>query len=169
MGNLRNSFFIAPVIFALAISLEICHAATDIKSLVVRASVGKAAKLVVDTNTIFFPDAGADEVKQIPASQNDIKVIVKARTERSSPVSLNVMADGDLTSGADIIPIQNVTWQAAGQGFRGGILSKTSPQTAGSWVGSGIREGTFRYFLLNSWDYQKGDYQVTLTYTLTIP
>ncbi len=145
------------------------HAARDTKTLIVKAAVGKAAKLVVDTKTITFPDAGADEVKQIPASQNDIKVIVKARTERGSPVNLNVLADGDLTSGADIIPVQNVTWQAAGQGFQSGTLSKTTPQPAGSWMGSGIREGVFRYFLLNSWNYQKGDYQVTLTYTLTIP
>jgi hypothetical protein len=169
LENRRNIIAGFCIALAIGISFETCYAAKDAKSLIVKAYVGKAAKLVVDTNTITFPDAGADEVKQIPASQNDIKVTVKARTERGSPVTLNVMADGDLASGSDSIPIQNVTWQAAGQGFRGGTLSKTSPQAAGSWTGSGTREGVFRYYLLNSWNYQKGDYQVTLTYTLTVP
>jgi hypothetical protein len=144
-------------------------AATATKSLVIKAKVEKLAKLTVDTNTITFPSMDPDETKQIPAVQNDIKVIVKARTETTSPVSLNVVADGDLVSGPDIIPVQNVTWQATGTGFMAGTLSKISFQTAGSWKGSGVREGTFRFFLNNNWNYQRGEYQVTITYTLTTP
>ncbi len=147
----------------------VCEAAMDSKTLVVKTSIGKSAKVIVDTNTINFPDVGADQADQIPASQNDVKIIVKARTDRASTVTLNLVADGDLMSGADSIPIQNVTWQASGPGFQSGVLSKTKVQTAGSWTGSGIREGSIRYFLKNSWNYQKGEYQATLTYTLTVP
>lgn len=144
-------------------------ASTDTKSLVIKASIGKVAKLIVDTNSVTFPNHDPDDIKMIPAVQNDIKVTVKARTGSSSPVNLNIVADGDLVSGANVIPIQNVTWQASGQGFMAGTLSKSTVQTAGSWVGSGTREGAFRYYLNNSWNYPKGEYQVTITYTLTTP
>ena len=119
---------------------DISNAATDTKSVVIKARIDKVAKLVVDTNLITFPSMDPDEVKQIPAIQNDVKVTVKARTGSTSPVNLNIIADGDLVSGPDTIPVQNVTWQASGQGFSAGILSKTTVQTAGSWKGSGIRE-----------------------------
>lgn len=144
-------------------------ASTDSKTLLIKAKVDKVAKLVVDSDTITFPNMDPDEAKQVPALQNDVKVTVKVRTGSSSPVSLHVIADGDLVSGSDVIPVQNVTWQALGSGFLGGTLSKGIFQTAGSWTGSGVRQGTFRYFLSNSWNYQKGDYQVTVTYTLTTP
>ena len=145
------------------------RAATDSKPLVIKARIEKLAKLIVESDTITFPSVDPDERKQVPATQNDIKVIVKARTGTTSPVNLNMVADGDLISGPDTIPIQNVTWQATGPGFVAGILSKTSFQAAGSWKGSGVREGVFRFFLNNSWNYQRGEYQVTVTYTLTTP
>jgi hypothetical protein len=144
-------------------------AASDAKNLVIKANIGKVVKLIVDTNTVTFPNMNPDEVKQVSALQGDIKVTVKARTGSSSPVTLNLIADSDLVSGPDIIPAQNVIWQASGQGFLSGTLSKTTVQTAGSWTGSGIRQGAFRYYLNNSWNYQRGEYQVTITYSLTTP
>jgi len=144
-------------------------AATNTKSLLIKAKIDKVVKLIVDTNTLVFPIMDPDEVRQVPALQNDIKVTVKARTGSTSPVNLNIIAEGDLISGSDTIPIQNVTWQASGQGFSPGTLSKSIVQTAGAWKGSGVREGIFRYYLNNSWNYQKGEYLVTVTYTLTTP
>ena len=160
---------VAILISVLFITSGMSIASTDTKSIVIKARIDKVAKLIVDTNLITFPNMDPDEVKQIPALQNDVKVTVKARTGSSSPVNLNIIADGDLVSGPDIIPVQNVIWQASGQGFLGGTLSKSTVQTAGSWRGSGIREGFFRYYLNNNWNYQKGEYQVTITYTLTTP
>ena len=169
MRKKRNLILIALIISIWLISIGISVAATDTKSVVIKAKIEKVAKLIVDTNSITFPNMDPDEIKQVPALQNDIKVTVKARTGSTSPVNLNVVADGDLASGPDTIPVQNVAWQASGQGFLSGTLSKSTVQTAGSWTGSGVREGVFRYFLNNSWNYQKGEYQVTVTYTLTTP
>lgn len=161
-------------LIALAISLSLIFsgisiAATDSKSVLIKAKIEKVVKLIVDTDTLVFPNMDPNQMKQVPALQNEIKVTVKARTGSTSPVNLNVIADGDLVSGLDTISVQNVTWQASGQGFSGGTLSKSNVQTAGSWKGSGVREGVFRYYLNNSWNYQKGEYQVTVTYTLTTP
>jgi hypothetical protein len=169
MRKIRNLMLVAILISVLFITYGMSIASTDTKSIVIKARIDKVAKLIVDTNLITFPNMDPDEAKQIPSLQNDIKVTVKARTGSTSPVNLNVIADGDLVSGPDTIPIQNVSWQASGQGFSGGTLSKTSVQIAGSWKGSGIREGLFRYYLNNSWNYQKGEYQVIITYTLTTP
>ena len=169
MKEVKIFILVAFVISLLAILPRICTASTDTKILVIKARIDKVAKLIVDTNTITFPSMDPDEIKQIPALQNDIKITVKARTGSTSPVNLQIVADGDLVSGLDTIPIQNVIWQASGPGFVGGVLSKSSVQTAGSWTGSGIRQGTFRYFLNNSWNYHKGEYQVTITYTLITP
>ena len=164
----RNFNFILSLILSLFVLSGITFANSASKTLVIKANIDKVAKLIVDTNTVTFPNVDPDEGKQVPAVQNDIKVTVKARTGRSSPVNLNVVADGDLTSGSDTIPVQNVTWQASGSGFLSGTLTKFSVP-AGSWTGSGVREGTLRYYLNNSWNYQKGEYQVTVTYTLTTP
>jgi hypothetical protein len=45
----------------------------------------------------------------------------------------------------------------------------TTPQSAGSWTGSGQQNGTFSYFLANSWNYAAGNYTQTVVYTLTAP
>ena len=169
MTKTRNLILIALMISIWLIGSGISMAATETKSIVMKAKIEKMAKLIVDTNTIIFPNMDPDEAKQVPALQNDIKVTVKARTGSTSPVNLNVIADGDLVSGPDTISVQNVIWQASGQGFKGGTLSKSNIQTAGSWTGSGVREGAFRYYLNNSWNYEKGEYQVTVTYTLATP
>lgn len=168
MTKIRNFIFIAFTISSMFVLPGMSLANTATKTLVIKATIDKVAKLIVDTNTVTFPNMDPDETKQVPAVQNDVKITVKARTGSSSPVNLNIVADGDLTSGPDMIPIQNVTWQGSGSGFLSGTLTKSSV-LAGSWIGSGVREGAFRYFLNNSWNYQKGEYQVTVTYTLTTP
>jgi hypothetical protein len=169
MKGRRSLNRIALMISTWIVACGISAAATDTKSVVIRARVEKVAKVIVDTNTITFPNTEPDETKQVPAIENDIKVIVKVRTGSTSPVNLNIIANGDLASGSDAIPVQNVIWQASGQGFMSGTLSKSAVQAAGSWKGSGVREGLFRFYLNNSWNYQKGEYQVIVTYTLTTP
>ena len=97
----------------------------------IEASVGNHAKLVLDTNIVTLSNRDPDETEQIPALETEIKVVVKARTGKTNPVILQVIADGDLSSGAGTIPAQNVIWQASGKGFIGGVLGKTISQTAG--------------------------------------
>ena len=133
------------------------------------AKIERAAKLIVESNKITFLNMDPDQTKQVPAVENDIKITVKVRTATAGPVILSMIADGDLTAGSEIIPIENITWQASGQGLISGTLSKSTVQKAGSWKGSGVREGALRFYLNNSWNYQRGEYQVTLSYTLTTP
>jgi len=152
----------------LALMAGVAFAASDEKNLTVNAQVDARAKLTLSHSTINFPDADPDEVPSISASQNPVTVTAKVRTGKNSTATLEHQAAGDLKSGGDEISISNVTWTATGTGYVSGTMN-TTKQTAGSWVGSGSRTGSFSYFLANSWDYATGNYTVTTTYTLTAP
>jgi hypothetical protein len=108
MKGRRSLSTIALMLPMWIVASGISTATTDTKSILIRAKVERVAKVIVDTNTISFPNMDPDETKQAPAIQKDIKVVVKVRTGGTSPVSLNIIADGDLASGSDTIPVQNV-------------------------------------------------------------
>jgi hypothetical protein len=133
------------------------------------APLASSAQLSITPSSLNFPNADPDTVPSIPAIGNPVTVTANAQTSGNKTVTLSVIANGDLISGSNNIPISNVTWTANPSGFRAGTMSKTTPQTAGSWTGSGNRTGTFSYFLKNSWSYTTGNYTQTVTYTLTAP
>ena len=133
------------------------------------APLASSAQLSITPSSLNFPNADPDTVPSIPANENPVTVTANAQTSGNKTVTLSVIAHGDLISGSNTIPIGNVTWTATGSGFQAGTMSKTTPQTAGSWRRSGNRTGTFSFFLKNSWSYATGNYTQTVTYTLTAP
>jgi hypothetical protein len=135
----------------------------------VSAGVASSAQLTINPRTINFPDADPDTTPFINAMENPVTVTVYAQTGAKKTVSLTVLALGDLASGSHTIPISNVSWNANGAGFIRGVLSKSAPVPAGSWVGAGSHSGNFSFTLANSWNYPRGDYQATVVYTLTAP
>ena len=135
----------------------------------VSAGIESAAQLTITPSAINFRDADPSVTPSIPANENPVSVTAYAQTTGNKTVTLTVVAAGDLVSGNDTILINNVTWTATGSGFLGGTMSKSNPQTAGSWRRSGTRIGTFSFFLKNSWSYATGNYAQTVTYTLTSP
>jgi hypothetical protein len=142
------------------------NSSTAQESSVAKQMLGSRAKLVVETNTVTFPNNRVGRLISIPALENDVKVIVELP---SGAACLQVMAEGDLVSDSDIIPIEEVVWQVSGDGFMGGTLSKKTAQKAGSWIRGGVAEGHFRFFLNDVWNYPEGEYRATLTFTLTAP
>jgi hypothetical protein len=143
-------------------------AATGQQTMTINAAVADRAKLTLGVAAISFPAADPDTDPSIAAPENPVAVTVKVHTGSASTVTLSVEANGDLDSGSDTIAISNVTWTAAGAGFVSGAMD-TSAQPAGSWTGSGQRNGTFSYFLANDWTYPTGSYSQTVVYTLTAP
>jgi hypothetical protein len=133
------------------------------------APLASSAQLSITPSSLNFPNADPDTVSSIPAIGNPVTVTANAQTTGNKTITLTVLANGDLVSGSSTIPINNVTWTATGSGFLAGTMSRTTPQTAGRWQGSGNRTGTFSYFLKNSWSYATGNYTQTVTYTLTAP
>ena len=144
-------------------------AASTTANLDINAAVSSRAKLTLGQATIHFVDADPDNTSSIAATENGVTVGVKARTASAASVTLQVSSAADLASGSDSIAISNITWTAAGTGFVGGTMNKSAAQSAGSWTGRVNQNGTFSYFLANSWNYAPGTYTATVTYTLTAP
>lgn len=146
-------------------------AASDTKPLTINATVSARAVLTLGAASISFGDADPDSTPSISSTPASVSVTAKVRTGGSSTATLTHQAADDLkTAGGDTIAIGNVTWTATGTGFVAGTMSKSAPVTAASWTGSGSHtDGSFSYFLANSWSYATGSYTASSTYTLTAP
>ena len=154
----------------LVLMAGVAFAANDTKPLTVNATVSARATLTMGASSISFADADPEATPSIASTPASVSVTAKVRTGSSSTATLTHKADDDLKSGSDVIAISNVTWTAAGTGFQAGTMSKSAPVTAASWTGSGSHtDGSFSYFLANSWNYATGSYSATSTYTLTAP
>ena len=90
-----------------------------------------------EPSTINFPDADPDTVPSIPATENPVQVTANVTTGNNKTVTLTALAQGDLVSGSNTIPISNVTWTASGNGFSAGTMSKSAAQQVGRWTGTG--------------------------------
>ncbi len=133
------------------------------------ANLGGRAKLAFSSTTLSFPGADPDTAPQVAAVTGPVTVTAKARASRGGTVVLTVLATDDLRSGVNVIPVAALTWTSTGAGFVGGTVSRTAPQTVGSWSGSGARTGTQQFLFSNLWTYSTGTYTVTLNYTLSAP
>jgi hypothetical protein len=157
-------------ILALALAaVQPMSAITTTANVTVSATVSATAKLTLGSTTVTFPDADPDTTAIIPANEGAISIDAKAKTSSGTPVTLTILAAGDLVSGTDTITINNVTWLASGAGFVTGTMSRITAQSVASWTGSGNRTGTQTYRLANSWAYATGNYSASATYTLTAP
>jgi hypothetical protein len=157
---------------AVLVLAGVAFAATDTKPVTVSATVSAIAKLTISSGTLTFPNTDPDTTP-IAATEGALSITAKARTSASGAVTLTVVSNDDLKSGAtDTIAISNITWTASGTGFVAGTMNKTTPQTVGSWTGSSTNAGftgTQTYSMVNSWAYATGNYSAALTYTLTAP
>jgi len=154
---------------AALVATQPLRAATVTTNLSVTVTIAAMAKLSLSSSTVSFANADPDTTPSIPATEGALTVTAKGKTATGSPITLTVLAAGDLRSGADAIPITNLTWTATGAGFTAGTMSTSTAQTVGAWTGSGSRVGTQTYTLANSWSYPTGSYSTTATYTLTAP
>lgn len=137
-------------------------------SIAVTAHVDAKAKLSLSLSSINWADADPDVVTAF--SSGPITVDVKARTSAGGAVTVTVLADGELVSGSDTIPVNTLAWTASGLGFTAtGNNNFTTAQTLGSWTNSGNHTGSQTLSLPNLWSYKTGTYTVTLNYTLTAP
>ena len=75
------------------------------------------ASLTLGTNAINFPSADPDTTPSIPASQNPVTVTCRVTGAFLSNVTLKVQAGGNLVSGGNSIPINQVTWTVTGSGY----------------------------------------------------
>ena len=164
-----SKILLAVCVLSLLAAGTVAAAPTDTKTLTINFAPAARATLTLGQSSITFPDKSPDSDPIVYDNEGAVSVLASVRTGSSSTPSLTVICT-DLTSGSDTIPISNVSWTASGDaGFVAGTMNKTTAQTAGSWTGSGSRNGSFTYALMNSWNWATGSYSATATYTLTAP
>ena len=129
-----------------------------------------AAKLSLrlTPGNITFPDASPDLVPVI--GPVPVMVTVKGEGRPGYPWVLTLVADSDLRSGPDVIPISVLSWAASpSPPFSGGTLSVVSPARIGSGTAHINTVARFDFSMLNSWSYNAGTYTATATFTLSAP
>ena len=124
--------------------------------------------LQLSPGNILFPDASPDLVPVIgPVS---VLVTVKAVGQPGYPWLLTLVANSDLRSGPDVIPISALSWTASpNPPFSGGTLSVVTPRVVGSGIAHINTVARFDFTMLNSWGYNAGTYTATATFTLSAP
>jgi hypothetical protein len=137
-------------------------------SLDISLNVASSATLTLGATNLTFNAEDPIVQPVVPAAENPVSVLARVRT-KGTP-SLTVLAQDDLKSGDDIIPVSAISWSADGSPYTGGTLSKTTDQPAAAFPqGSGNYSSSFRYSLANSTSYVPGTYASTVIYTLTSP
>lgn len=163
-------FMVAMAFISLALPLSVNAGGSSIITMDAGADSSSTVQLTIDKTSINFPNANPGTVSLIPANEGAVSVTASAQIDTGSTATLTVTAGGDLVSGQDRIPINNVSWKATGDdGFvSSGTMSKEN-QSAGTWTKSGTYTGAFSFYLANSWSYATGTYSATVTYTITAP
>lgn len=169
-GGEKTSLSKVAIALTLAILMTFpLAAAAQTRTVTLNASINGQARLTLSTTGVSFPDSNPDVVPQVPGASGPLIITVKTRSTLNANIRLSVLASDDLRSGVRTIPASNITWTATGAGFVAGTLSRTTPQTVGSWVGSGARTGSQNLLFRNLWTHPTGTYTLTMTYTLSSP
>ena len=135
--------------------------------------------LTVGSTTVTFPNTSPAVSSSVTATEGAITINVHIGGLTPGNWTLTAIANGDLISGTNTIPISNVSWTGVntsssaytGAGYIDGTLSKTAQQTvsSGSWTQPGAVDlnGTITFHLANLWTYNIGTYSQTITLTAT--
>jgi hypothetical protein len=124
--------------------------------------------LQLSPSNILFPDASPDLVPAIgPVT---VLATVKAVGAPGYPWLLTLVANSDLRSGPDVIPISVLSWTASpNPPFVDGTMSTVTPRLVGSGIAHINATARFDFTMLNSWNYNAGTYSATATFTLSAP
>lgn len=168
-ATVRLRIPIALGVLAVAVALPVRHASAQNRNATLNVSINGLARLSLSSAGVTFPDSNPDLVPQVAGATGPLVITVKARTTLNSTIRLSVLASDDLRSGVRTLPASNITWIAAGAGFVPGTLNRTTPQSVGAWIGSGVRTGSQSLFFRNVWTHPTGTYTLTMTYTVSSP
>ncbi len=117
---------------------------------------------------VTFPDADPDAVPVI--GPQVITLGVQVLGPVGVPWTLTFIANSDLQSGGNVIPISNVSWTVTpNPPFRDGALSTATPIVLATGVSHSRLLATFNFYMPNSWNYVPGNYTATATFTLAAP
>ena len=129
---------------------------------------GGNISLTLSPGGIAFPDASPDVVPMIGPAV--VSVTVKAVGPTGVPWTLTLIANSDLRSGPDVIPISVISWTSSpNPPFRDGTLSAVTPRVLATGITHTFTAFTMNFSMLNSWSYDAGNYSSAATLTLAAP
>jgi hypothetical protein len=129
---------------------------------------GGNISITLSPGGITLPDASPDVAPVI--GPVPLAVTVKAVGRSGVPWSLTLIANSDLRSGPDVIPISVISWTSSpNPPFMDGILSAVAPRLIATGVTHDFYDFTMNFYMNNSWSYDAGNYTSSATFTLAAP
>jgi hypothetical protein len=129
---------------------------------------GGNISITLSPGGITLPDASPDVVPVI--GPVPLTVTIKAVGRSGVPWTLLFVANSDLRSGRDVIPISVISWIAApNPPFMDGTLSAVTPRIVATGITHDFYDFTMNFYMTNSWTYNAGNYTSSATFTLAAP
>jgi hypothetical protein len=134
----------------------------------VDAQVNSRFKIEINSNTVTFTRTMDPRIAPvIVQNEPPLQIRVKATRGFFQSVNLRIQANGILSDGlGHTIPIENVSWQAAGDGFTPNGQLTSAAQQLGRWSPSGVFQGTLAFSFQDNENFAPGIY--TLVVTLSV-
>lgn len=123
-------------------------------------------KLEVNTTFLSFTRSSSSGVPQIiPANEGPFNLVVKTNCNLSLTASVWALANSDLVdiSTGYSIEVERVSWQAEGDGFFPGQLSKSTPVLIARFRRPGEYSGSLNFFFAEDPNLAPGTYQTVVT------
>jgi hypothetical protein len=136
-----------------------------------RPAAAASVQLSLSTASISFPDANPELVPQIVSTPTPVSVTIQVAGNPGA-WQLTVAATGDLQSGADTIPVGNISWTSSvGAPWLPGSLAVVPPQTVAAGTGNltPAQTSNLTFRIANLWTFAAGVYTTTATFTLFAP
>ncbi len=140
--------------------------AQDTATLSLRVYIEKRCKIEIGSSLISFIRTSTQGKPQIlPANENPVEVVLKTNLPVNAEARVWVIASSDLRDNSTgyLIAVETISWEAEGEGFFSGHLSKSSPSPLASIMGAGQFKGILNFFFSEDPNFAPGIYQTTVT------
>ncbi|MCX7973931.1 MAG: hypothetical protein N3B16_05455 [Candidatus Aminicenantes bacterium] len=128
--------------------------------------IEKRFKVIMSTNFISFVRTSTQGKPQlIPANENPVEMTIKTNLPQGAKAKAWFIAASDLIdySTGYTIKIETISWEAKGNGFFSGHLSKSSPVLLALISGAGEIKGILNFLFAEDPNFAPGTYQSQVT------
>lgn len=134
-----------------------------------RVYIEKRCKIEISSSLISFIRTSTQGKPQIlPANENPVELAIKTNLPPRAEANVWFMAGSDLVDSSTgyIIKVETISWEAKGDGFFSGYLSKLSPSLVAKIKGAGEFKGILNFFFAEDPNFAPGTYQTIVTLIL---
>lgn len=131
-----------------------------------RVYIEKRCKLEISSSLISFIRTSSEGKPQIlPANENPVALAIKTNLPPNAQANVWFIAHSDLVDSSTgyVIKVETISWEAQGEGFLSGSLSKLSPSLVAKINGAGEFKGILHFFFAEDPHYAPGNYQTIVT------